>query len=198
MSAQTHQVYEMPCPPTDANRVENDVVSSILARNSPRLNGEDKQHIKMLAETAKPLPPILVHRGTMRVIDGMYRLRVAHSLGWRDIQAVFFDGTEEEACFHAVKANTEHGLPLTLAGREAATARIKNSAFQGPAKGRSTLRQSLQKDPPLRLTETGRKLPRWLDCRGADSGELGSLLNSIPLHCIHGRRSGPEIYGGLA
>jgi len=127
MSVQAHQVYEMPYPPAGANHVEKVAVSSLLGGNSPRLNGEDKQHIKVLAETDQPLPPILVHRGTMRVIDGMHRLRAAQSLGWPEIEAVFCDGTEEEAFLLAVKANTEHGLPLTLADREAAAARIISS-----------------------------------------------------------------------
>jgi hypothetical protein len=118
---------ENPGPATDVDHVQKVPISTLLTGNSPRLNGEDEQHIKVLAENGKPLPPILVHRATMRVIDGMHRLRAAQSRGWRDIEAVFFEGTAEEAFLLAVKANTSHGLPLTLADREAATARIIES-----------------------------------------------------------------------
>src|ERR1051326_1883704 len=50
---------------------------SLLPADSPRLNGEDRAHILRLAETETPLPPILVDKRTMRVIDGMHRLMAA-------------------------------------------------------------------------------------------------------------------------
>jgi DNA-binding CsgD family transcriptional regulator len=102
-------------------------IQCLAEADSPRLNGEDTQHIRLLAESAAPLPPILVHRSTMRVIDGMHRLRVALLKGQSAIEVRFFNGTEDEAFIAAVKANTSHGLPLTLADREAAAARIISS-----------------------------------------------------------------------
>jgi hypothetical protein len=56
-------------------------VLSLRPADSPRLNGEDKAHIARLAEMDTPLPPILVDRRTMRVIDGMHRLMAASLLG---------------------------------------------------------------------------------------------------------------------
>jgi ParB-like chromosome segregation protein Spo0J len=99
-------------------------VRELLSSDSPRINGENEQHIHMLAQLDGPLPPILVHRGSLRVIDGMHRLRAAQLLGNEAIEVRFFDGTEDEAFIAGVKANTEHGLPLTLADRETAASRI--------------------------------------------------------------------------
>jgi ParB-like chromosome segregation protein Spo0J len=99
-------------------------ISSLLPADSPRLLGIDEEHIRRLAEMETTLPPILVHRGTMRVIDGMHRLRAAMLTGKREIQVEFFDGSEEEAFIQAVRANIGHGLPLTLADRRAAASRI--------------------------------------------------------------------------
>jgi hypothetical protein len=61
------------------------------------------------------------------VIDGMHRLQAAQLRGQRTIEVRYFDGTAEEAFVRAVKANTEHGLPLTRADREAAATRIVTS-----------------------------------------------------------------------
>jgi hypothetical protein len=56
-------------------------VLALRPADSPRLNGEDKAQIARLAETETPLPPILVDRRTMRVIDGMHRLMAASVQG---------------------------------------------------------------------------------------------------------------------
>jgi hypothetical protein len=47
--------------------------ASLKAGDTPRLEGENLEHIKTLAEVEASWPPILVHRQTMRVIDGMHR-----------------------------------------------------------------------------------------------------------------------------
>ncbi|WP_203856094.1 ParB/RepB/Spo0J family partition protein [Plantactinospora mayteni] len=99
-------------------------VDDLLPADSPRLQGEDSGHVQVLAESESSLPPILVHRQTMRVIDGMHRLRVAQLRGRSMVEVKFFDGSEEDAFAVAVAANRAHGLPLTLADREAAAERI--------------------------------------------------------------------------
>jgi ParB-like chromosome segregation protein Spo0J len=108
-------------PPSDTRIIS---IDSLLSADSPRLGGIDEEHIRRLAEMETTLPPILVHHDTMRVIDGMHRLRAAALTGKKEIQVEFFDGSEEEAFIQAVKANIVHGLPLTLADRRAAAARI--------------------------------------------------------------------------
>jgi ParB-like chromosome segregation protein Spo0J len=102
-------------------------INSLQMGDSPRLDGEDGQHIQLLAELDGVLPPILVQRGTMRVIDGRHRIQAALQRGQAVIEVTFFDGTDDDAFIMAVKRNNAHGLPLTLADREAAAARIITS-----------------------------------------------------------------------
>ncbi|HKT03928.1 MAG TPA: ParB N-terminal domain-containing protein [Rugosimonospora sp.] len=105
-------------------------VRALRAGDSPRLAGENLEHARMLAESGATLPPILVHPATMQVIDGMHRLRAAELRGDQTIEVEFFDGPDEEAFIAGVRANIAHGLPLTLADREAAAARILTSRPQ--------------------------------------------------------------------
>jgi ParB-like chromosome segregation protein Spo0J len=99
-------------------------VLSLRPADSPRLNGEDKAHIARLAEMETPLPPILVDRHTMRVIDGMHRLMAASLRGQETIDVRFFDGREADVFLRAVQENIAHGLPLSQADRRAAAERI--------------------------------------------------------------------------
>ncbi len=99
-------------------------VLALLPSESPRLKGEDKAHIERLAEAEGPLPPVLVERRSMRVIDGMHRLMAALLQGRETIDVEFFDGTAADAFLRAVEANVTHGLPLSQADRRAAAARI--------------------------------------------------------------------------
>jgi ParB-like chromosome segregation protein Spo0J len=95
--------------------------------DSPRLSGEDQEHIRVLAESDADFPPILVHRSSMRIIDGMHRLAAARLRGQDRVDVEFFDGTDEAAFVLAVQANIAHGRPLTFADREAAAVRIIGS-----------------------------------------------------------------------
>lgn len=81
----------------------------------------------MLAAALGELPPIIVHRSTMRVIDGTHRLRAAELRGQQTIAVKFFDGSDIDAFVLAVKSNTAHGLPLSLADRKRAAERIITS-----------------------------------------------------------------------
>lgn len=98
-------------------------IFSLLPGYSPRLAGENPEHVKLLA-AAQDLPPVLVHRRTMTVIDGMHRLRAAKLRGDETISVNFFEGDDKEAFLLSVHANIKHGLPLSLADREAAASRI--------------------------------------------------------------------------
>lgn len=110
--------------PSAGAKIEEIDINLLQVGDSPRLGGESGDHIQLLAASGVQLPAILVHRDTMRVIDGMHRLRAAQLCGRESIKVEFFEGSEEEAFIRAVQANIEHGLPLTLADREAAAARI--------------------------------------------------------------------------
>ncbi|MFF2025448.1 ParB/RepB/Spo0J family partition protein [Streptomyces sp. NPDC058171] len=99
-------------------------LGSLTISDSPRLDGERPEHIHALADAEAELPPITVHRTTMRVIDGAHRLHAARLRGRHTIAVRFFDGDEAEAFVLAVQLNVAHGLPLTLADRKRAAERI--------------------------------------------------------------------------
>ncbi|OII69365.1 MULTISPECIES: ParB N-terminal domain-containing protein [unclassified Streptomyces] len=109
---------------TKALPVERVPVELLRTGFSPRVDGEDADHIRILAENADNLPPILVHRESMMVIDGAHRLRVSELLGSDHIAARFFDGDQADARLLAVAANIAHGRPLSTADRSAAAMRI--------------------------------------------------------------------------
>ncbi|GAB2701083.1 transcriptional regulator [Kitasatospora kifunensis] len=99
-------------------------ISALLPGESPRSDGRDEEHIARLAELEAPLPPILVDRRSMRVIDGMHRVLAAVSKGQQTIRVEFFEGSSEDAFLRAVEANVSHGLPLSHADRRVAAERI--------------------------------------------------------------------------
>jgi ParB-like chromosome segregation protein Spo0J len=99
-------------------------IGSLLPADSPRRSGENLEHARALAESEAPLLPIVVHRPTMRVIDGMHRLRAATLRGDDQIEIRFFDGDDADAFVLAVQTNIVHGLPLPVSDRKAAAARI--------------------------------------------------------------------------
>jgi hypothetical protein len=99
-------------------------IESLRPADSPRISGENAGHTRVLREKLRDLPAILVNRRTMQVIDGMHRLAAARLEGAETIRAEFIDTDEQNAFLLAVKANTDHGLPLSVADREAATGRI--------------------------------------------------------------------------
>jgi ParB-like chromosome segregation protein Spo0J len=105
-------------------------VDALSVAGSPRISGSSEDHVQVLAEAPEELPPIIVHRATMRVIDGVHRLHAARLRQQDQIAVRFFSGAEADAFVIAVKANVEHGLPLSLADREAAAARIVRSHGQ--------------------------------------------------------------------
>ncbi|MDN5898494.1 MAG: helix-turn-helix domain-containing protein [Brachybacterium sp.] len=126
-----------------------------------------------MAETEDRLPAILVHRQTMRVIDGMHRLSAARYRGEQMIDAIFFDGDTSEAFVLAVRANITHGLPLSLIDRHAAARQILSShpdwsdRYVASCTGlagktvRSLRGRSTENDPQLnaRLGRDGRRRP---------------------------------------
>ncbi|KNB50302.1 hypothetical protein AC230_23735 [Streptomyces caatingaensis] len=114
----------MPAPPPADGPVAVRI-SALDLSGSPRLTGCDADHVRALAE-ADPagLPPIVVHRATMKVLDGVHRVQAAVLRGESEIRAELLCGPEKESFVHAVRANTAHGLPLSLEDRKAAALRI--------------------------------------------------------------------------
>lgn len=91
---------------------------------SPRLDGLNAAHIRQLARLDQELPPLVVHRGSMCVVDGAHRLAAARSRGLLHVPVVYFDGTADDAFIAAVRLNTVHGKTLTARDRAAAVRRI--------------------------------------------------------------------------
>ncbi|ANW17145.1 ParB and winged helix-turn-helix domain-containing protein [Streptomyces clavuligerus] len=102
-------------------------VDQIIETRLVRVAGSSPDHVSALTQCPDDLPPILVHRPTMQVFDGVHRLRAAKLRGDATIGVRYVDGTEEDAFMLAVSANVTQGLPLTLADRTAAAARILSS-----------------------------------------------------------------------
>ncbi|WP_405163099.1 helix-turn-helix domain-containing protein [Nocardia sp. NBC_01499] len=99
-------------------------IDSVRIGETPRLAGEIPDYVRLIASLDITLPPIIIHRSSMSVVDGVHRLRAARLRGETQVAAVFFDGDEMDAFVVAVKANIAHGMPLTLADRTAAAVRI--------------------------------------------------------------------------
>ncbi|RJO79264.1 streptomycin biosynthesis protein [Nocardia panacis] len=89
-----------------------------------RVRAVDSGHTQLLAQSLQTLPPIVVHRDSMHVIDGLHRLAAARSKGLRTIPVRYFDGSAEAAFVLAVQSNIAHGLPLSLKDRKVASLRI--------------------------------------------------------------------------
>ena len=115
-----------PGGPTDGIVVEV-ALDELSGSLSPRVAGENPEHVEALSEAHHPLPPIILHRPTMRVIDGFHRVLAARRRGEEKISAVFFDGSEADAFILAVRANVTHGLPLSKEDRKRAARRIIGS-----------------------------------------------------------------------
>ncbi|AHH18290.1 putative regulatory protein [Nocardia nova SH22a] len=108
--------------------IEIVAISKILPGPSPRTDTAGRiEHVRLLAEAGSSLPPIVVHRSSMKLIDGSHRLAAAGMRGESEIAVRYFDGSESDAFVLAVRLNVEHGLPLSLADRKAAAARLVTS-----------------------------------------------------------------------
>lgn len=99
-------------------------IEDLVTGDSPRLRGENSDHVQTLAESGAAAPPIIVRAATRHVIDGHHRLRAARQRGAREIATCLFDGSAEEAFVLAVLANAAHGLPLSTPDKRNAALRI--------------------------------------------------------------------------
>ncbi|WP_254716527.1 ParB N-terminal domain-containing protein [Actinomadura sp. WMMB 499] len=116
MKTELGQVDDLPVV-----RVE---LAALTMSESPRRGGIDAEHVEALAAVQEDLPPIIVHRPTMAVLDGRHRVRAAARRGAATIAARLFQGDGDDAFVLAVRANVAHGLPLPMADRKRAAERI--------------------------------------------------------------------------
>ncbi|RSS35456.1 streptomycin biosynthesis protein [Streptomyces sp. WAC05858] len=119
------QAPEWPGPPL--SEVQEVPIGLLRPADSPRSEGINSRHVRLLAESDTALPPIVVHRGTMRIIDGMHRWQAAVLRGEDNVTVRYFEGSEQDAFALAVKENTTHGLPLSAEERSAAAQRLLGS-----------------------------------------------------------------------
>ncbi|MFE5208658.1 ParB N-terminal domain-containing protein [Streptomyces sp. NPDC056600] len=99
-------------------------VARLTANWSPRLGAPDPAHVRLLAERLEDLPPVVVQRSTLRVLDGRHRLAAARLRGLERIPARCVDVCDAEAFVTAVRLNASHGLPLAAHERAAAVRRV--------------------------------------------------------------------------
>lgn len=102
-------------------------IKSLRLSDALRHDGINDEHCRLLADSGKPLPAIVVHGHTMRVIDGIHRMHAAVLRGEHTIEARIFEGSVDDAFVLGVRLNITHGLPLTRADRTVAAARIIQS-----------------------------------------------------------------------
>ncbi|WFB07413.1 ParB/RepB/Spo0J family partition protein [Streptomyces sp. LX-29] len=100
------------------------MIDSLLPADSPRATGLDREYVELLGTLGAELPPIVVHRATGRVIDGMHRVAAARLRGDATISAYLLDLPEARVFATAVSLNISHGKPLTYRDRVAAANRI--------------------------------------------------------------------------
>lgn len=102
--------------------------NSCLSPHLSRLEGENPRHVCTLVEVQTVLPPIMVHRLTMRVVDGGRRLRAAAlRRGDGYIETRFVECSAEGASVLAVRLNSGYGMRLSRTDRAAAAPRIMAS-----------------------------------------------------------------------
>ncbi|MEV7600966.1 ParB/RepB/Spo0J family partition protein [Kitasatospora sp. NPDC089797] len=161
-------------------------IRALLDADSPRLEGEDGEHVRLLAASDATHPPILVHQPSMRVVDGMHRLRAAELRGQQEIEVRFFQGSEADVFLLSVAANIKHGLPLSLADRSSAARRIfaTHPAWSDRMVA-SVAGLSAKKVAELRQQQVSH-LPRLTSRIGRDG-------RSRPLDCSQGRERAVEL-----
>jgi hypothetical protein len=114
---------------TELQRVK---VSSLRSGGSPPLERDRPSAPRATDGSRGSLPPILVHRLTMQVSDGLHRVEVAICHDVDEVDAYLFDGPSEslfdgqsESVFVlALNANITLGLPLTVGERRSAATKI--------------------------------------------------------------------------
>ncbi|MBW5422532.1 streptomycin biosynthesis protein [Streptomyces sp. BG9H] len=161
-------------------------IGSLSTADSPRTSGVDPDHVEALAVVETPLPPITVHRSTMRVIDGLHRLRAAELRGARKIAVQYFDGPEDDAFVLAVESNVTHGLPLTTADRKRAAARIIATHPQWSDR----MIASVSGIAPGTVADIRRREP---GNRAGDGSRIGHDGRVRPINGAEGRRLASEL-----
>ncbi|MGW6312339.1 streptomycin biosynthesis protein [Streptomyces sp. NPDC055099] len=161
-------------------------INALSTADSPRISGIDQEHVEALAVVQSPLPPITVHRSTMRIIDGLHRVRAAELRGQRKIAVRFFEGDTADAFVLAVESNVTHGLPLTTADRKRAAGRIIASHPQWSDR----MIASVSGIAPGTVAEIRRRAPAD---RAGEASRIGHDGRVRPVDGTEGRRVASEL-----
>jgi hypothetical protein len=142
-------------------------ITALRFAESPRLRGCSDDFVRSLASSGAQLPPIVVHRPTMRVVDGAHRLKAAMLRGCRSVEVEYVDVPVEDLFGLAVSLNL---ATLSTADREAAARRLLRShprrsdraiaASTGlAAKSVGVLRRAVGGQAPVRVGRDGKVRP---------------------------------------
>ncbi|WP_194905612.1 ParB/RepB/Spo0J family partition protein [Catenulispora rubra] len=173
---------------THSAPVESVDIEELSAAYSARLAGADGAYVRSMADAAGDLPPIVVHRATMKVIDGVHRLQAARLNGQATIQVRFFDGQDDDGYLLAVAMNVIHGRPLSMEDRIAAAERILVSRPQWSDRGVAVI-------AGLSAKKVAEVRSRAVD--GLDEGHrIGRDGRSRPLNFAHGRQVAADLLKG--
>lgn len=100
-------------------------VASLTVSDVLRAPAQRDSHARGLTDAKGEFAPVVVHRETMRVIDGVRRVRACQAQRRETVSVRFFEGNAADAFLLSVRLNVHgDGLPLTLSERRAAAARI--------------------------------------------------------------------------
>ncbi|NKE63941.1 hypothetical protein FXN61_47505, partial [Lentzea sp. PSKA42] len=96
-------------------------IAALRPADSPRTGGCSEEFVRSLASSDARLSPIVVHRATMKVVDGAHRLKAAVLRGCRSVEVEYVDGPAEDVFGLSVSLNVS---TLSTADREAAARRF--------------------------------------------------------------------------
>ncbi|MFI7025518.1 hypothetical protein ACIBMZ_22665 [Micromonospora sp. NPDC049900] len=164
-------------------------VASVVAGCSPRLSVAGTNRIQQLAESVGVIPPILVQRSTMRVVDGAQRLaaaRRAEELMRRRPEASLREVAREAGISVGTAFDVRRQL-AAVSGEGAAETSPSAPPGQGPADPLGpALRAGLERladDPSLRHTERGEALLRLVSATLALAEQSDAVADATPGHC---------------
>jgi hypothetical protein len=186
INAQKHGLDILSVLAPRSGRTEIVRIESLAPADSPRLAGEVDDYAQRLAESESDLPPVLVHRPTMRIIDGTHRVKAIAYRGGEEIEAEFYDGSPEDAFVLSVYANMRHGLRLSRADLRAAARRILGTHADWSDRAIA------------QLTGLSARTIRDLRCATAEAQPLhriGHDGRQRPLNSAPGRRLAAEMLG---
>jgi ParB-like chromosome segregation protein Spo0J len=90
---------------------------------------EDKETVEHYAEIFQELPPIVIQKGTGKLVDGWHRWYAASKLGLTEVQVEEVKIPDNLLFAEAVKRNLKHGVPLKKHERNRAILRLSDAGL---------------------------------------------------------------------